>query len=84
MAAVTSSPEVDGLVGIWGGGSWDPTQISGGEDPVDDDGAAGENRASLLGLADDGGIAWRRYLVEGIVFACLVTTLGELEMCGYR
>jgi hypothetical protein len=36
MAATTSSPEVDGLLGIWGGGSWDPTQISGGEDPVDD------------------------------------------------
>jgi hypothetical protein len=27
---------------------------------------------------------WHRYLVEGIVFACLVTTLGELEMCGCR
>jgi hypothetical protein len=37
MVAATSSPEVDGLVGIWGGGSWDPTQISGGEDPVDDE-----------------------------------------------
>ncbi|XP_051191076.1 E3 ubiquitin-protein ligase ATL6-like [Lolium perenne] len=37
MAAATSSPEVDGLVGIWGRGSWDPTKISGGEDPVDDE-----------------------------------------------
>jgi hypothetical protein len=35
MAAATSSPEGDGFVGIWGGGFWDPTQISGGEDPVD-------------------------------------------------
>jgi hypothetical protein len=37
MAAATSSPEVDSLVGIWGGGCWDPTQISGSEDPVDDE-----------------------------------------------
>jgi hypothetical protein len=46
------------------------------------DGAAGKNRASLSGLADDGGVAWRRYLVEGIGFSCLITPLDELEMCG--
>jgi hypothetical protein len=32
--ASCSSPEVDGLIGIWGGGSRDPTPISGGEDLV--------------------------------------------------
>jgi hypothetical protein len=32
----SSSPEVVSLDGIRGGGSWDPTLIFGGEDPVDD------------------------------------------------
>jgi hypothetical protein len=32
--AATASLEMDGLDGIWGGGSWDPTQIFGGEGPV--------------------------------------------------
>lgn len=35
MAAATSSPKGDSIVGIWGGGFWDPTQIFDGEDPVD-------------------------------------------------
>jgi hypothetical protein len=48
------------------------------------DGAAGENRASISVLADDGGVDWRRYLVEGIIFACLDTTLSELGMRGCR
>jgi hypothetical protein len=30
-------PEVDDHVGIWCGGSWDPTPISSGEDPIDNE-----------------------------------------------
>jgi hypothetical protein len=36
MAATSSSSEGGGHVGIWCGGSWDPTQIFGGVDVVND------------------------------------------------
>jgi hypothetical protein len=77
--AISSSPEVDGLDGIGSEGSWDPMLISNGEDPIYNefggDVLAGENPASTFVLADDGGATWRRYLVEGMVFVCLVITL---------
>jgi hypothetical protein len=40
--------------------------------------AADENRASTSVLANDDGVTWRRNLVEGIVFAGCVTSLGLL------
>jgi hypothetical protein len=46
--------------------------------------AAGENRASTSVLADDGGVGLRRYLVEGVIFARLGTTLGGFGMRGCR
>jgi hypothetical protein len=43
--------------------------------------AAGENCTQTSVLTDDGAVVWRCYLVEGIVFACLVISPATSGSC---
>ena len=46
------------------------------------DSTAGENHAPTSVTTDDGSVSWRRYLVEGIVVAVLVSLLKAQETLG--
>ena len=69
-------------VSIAGYGALQPELCSDLWCPGGGDSTAGENHAPTSVTTDDGSVSWRRYLVEGIVVAVLVSLLKAQETLG--